>query len=310
MRDTCPSATVETHLSFSIGISLLSLAHMFGGLQVHLEAEDLSAQVSTPLGHEIYDVLCVYSVMIGLAKGTKPSHSLATAGSNDIEDIFGVARSMWNMLARLATLLADVRKMNPVAKLIGIDGTEQECRQLLEESAMVQAKIERSSRSRRIQLGSKVSNMSDHFLLHGLMLHQTIHHTILILAHIEVLQTPRSDPRVQASCSAILETLLQIDRRERRVGVALPLTVRHIAIRFYLHRANTPSQISSCYTNDPLQRMQLIELTQIIRAIRELDAPNPTISDLAFSLAAGAPDSERAMPWREAMQVAHLSMLL
>ena len=210
-----------------MGVSLLSLAHMFGGLQVCLEAEDLSAEVTTSLGHEIYDVLCVYSVMMGLARGAVPWHCLPSAGTSNIEDIFGVARPMWNMLAKLASLLAQVRNTNPVAKLIGIDTTEQDCQALLLECAAAYERVEASPRSRRTRLGSRVStyppgsySLSDYA--------QALYHTIRILAHIEILQTPRCDPVVQSSCSSILETLLQIDRRERRVGVALPLTVGHL----------------------------------------------------------------------------------
>ena len=56
--------------------------------------------------------------------------------------------------------------------------------------------------------------------------------------------------------------------------------------------------------------MQLTELMQIIRAVHEMDAPGPTIAELASSLAANSPDSSKTMPWREAMQIAHLSLLL
>ena len=193
-------------------------------MQVHLEAEDLSAEVSTPLGHEIYDVLCVYSIMMGMARGSSPSHNLPSAGSPNIEDIFGIARPMWNVLARLANLLAQVRNANPVVQLIGVDTTAQDTQQLLADSAVVLTKIDRSQRSRRIKLGSKVSPCSQQHVP-NLTPPQALYHTIVILANVEILHSPRSEPVVQESCASILETLLQINRRERRVGVALPLTV-------------------------------------------------------------------------------------
>lgn len=148
-------------------MTLLNLAHVFGGLQLTVQPDDLSAILSTALGHEIYDILCVYSILVALAQGVSARHSVPAAGSRELEATFGVARPMWHLWSRLTGLLARTRQPNSIARIIEFSTLEQESAQLLQDSADSLLKIE-NSRSTRIILGSQVSFLADASYVFGL----------------------------------------------------------------------------------------------------------------------------------------------
>lgn len=52
-----------------------------------------------------------------------------------------------------------------------------------------------------------------------------MYHTLAILLHIEVLGKTASTLEVQQHCELVLQKSLQVDRKERAVGLTLPLTV-------------------------------------------------------------------------------------
>lgn len=52
-----------------------------------------------------------------------------------------------------------------------------------------------------------------------------MYHTLAILLQIEVLGKPAGNPELQQHCELVLQTCLQVDRKERSVGLTLPLTV-------------------------------------------------------------------------------------
>lgn len=136
-------------------MTLLNLAHTFGGLQFSVQPDDLSAILSTALGHEIYDILCVYSTLVALAQGRSTMHAVPAAGSRELEATFGVARPIWHLYSRLTALLARTRQPNSIARIIDFSNLEQESAQLLQHSADVLVTVE-NTRSSRVLLGSKV----------------------------------------------------------------------------------------------------------------------------------------------------------
>lgn len=148
--------STDVQLYNRTGISLLNLAHSFGGLQVILQPSDLSGVLNSRFGYEAYDVLCVHCTLLALAKGFNTTHTVSSAGAPEIEQTFGIGRSMWWLYGRLTAILA-------YARLEGNGGTqmlpaiEPYARVLMVESTQSLSIIE-STRPERIAQGSKVGS--------------------------------------------------------------------------------------------------------------------------------------------------------
>lgn len=215
-----------------MGIHLLSVAHSFGGLEITLHPDDLAAVLTSPLGHDILDILCLFSTIDALIEVTSTRHPVPAAGSREIEATFGVARPMWHLYSRLTALIARKCGIHTMAMIIELPTFEQECTQMMQDSISILTKIE-GARSTRICLGTKVETL--HYCLGSrhkteAPRSQAFHHALAILLHVEVLGNSAYDFTAQQHCELVLQTCMGIEHKERNVGLTLPLTVRTVKL--------------------------------------------------------------------------------
>ncbi|BGP34349.1 hypothetical protein JCM10296v2_006164 [Rhodotorula toruloides] len=275
-----------------IARALLALGSLLNGLPLDVPQDALVADITTPLCHQIYDILCVYRTLLALVDGTKRiTTPVPLAGDLYLESTFGVARSMWVLVGKTIDLLVQRRTLGALpASMLGTL-LHDEAAALLREGAETVQEV-KASRARRIQQGTEMYNLM-----------------LSTLVHCEVLGVPLTDNRITDCRTHMLRIVNCTPTAEQLVGYNLPLT------------------IATCYCPSPTARLELQVLRQSIGIRRyniapsALLVPDVTLAMMEERKAASTPviegevgvverEEETRMPWREACKSLGIDLLV
>lgn len=139
-----------------IARALLLLGNIIISQPIAVPAEHLVADVTTPLGYQIYDILCAYRTWIALVDGTQRiSTPVPLAGDRYLESTFGVARSMWDLLGRTIDLLVQRRTLDALPVEMTRPLLEPDVNAIFEKGRTILENVSHS-RSKRIHQGTEV----------------------------------------------------------------------------------------------------------------------------------------------------------
>ncbi|BGP72765.1 hypothetical protein NBRC10513v2_006161 [Rhodotorula toruloides] len=274
-----------------IARALLALGSLLNGLPLDVPQEALVADITTPLGHQIYDILCVYRTLLALIDGTKRiTTPVPLAGDLYLESTFGVARSLWVLVGKTIDLLVQRRTLDALpASMVGTL-LHDEAAALLREGAEIVEEV-KASRARRIQQGTEM-----------------YHLMLSILVYCEVLGVPMTDERITDCRTRMLRIVSCTPTAEQLVGYNLPLT------------------IATCYCPSPTSRLELQVLRQSIGIRRCNIAPSALlVPDVTLAMVEERKgvaarvvgeveveerEEETRMPWREACKSLGIDLLV
>lgn len=139
-----------------IARALLLLGNIIISQPIAVPADHLVADLTSPLGYQIYDILCAYRTWIAFVDGTQRiSTPVPLAGDRYLESTFGIARSMWDLLGRTIDLLVQRRTLDALPIEMTRPLLEPDVTAILEKGQSILETV-RHSRSKRIQQGTEV----------------------------------------------------------------------------------------------------------------------------------------------------------
>ena len=162
MRRANVQAGALTHADperrIAYGLSNLAAAWIPGPHRPELmETDNLHVTLSSPLGHQVYDVQCVYITAAAIVAGVEASAAIPIAGDDDVETTFGITRRMWTVFGRLASLLAQARALASFLETyFPVNPLQDACERLLHDSLAAVDNAAASGKNVRIQQGTKV----------------------------------------------------------------------------------------------------------------------------------------------------------
>lgn len=141
-----------------IGHALLILGSFFekDAPSWQVAPKQLEVDLSSPLGHHVYDVMCVYHAQDCLATGSEPDVTIPRAGSRDVETTFGISRSMWVLTSKVATLLSQARILQELTGDADAGALAASAAQLLRQLEDAVHTVWNSNRESRVRLGTQV----------------------------------------------------------------------------------------------------------------------------------------------------------
>lgn len=227
----------QGHLRIAYGLTNLAAAWMAGPHRPELmDTDNLHVSLSSPLGHQVYDVQCVYITNAAIVAGVEASAAVPLAGDDDIETTFGVTRRMWTIFGRLASLLAQARALTGIFEtFFPVNPLQNACERLLGDSLAAVTNAVASGKNGRIRQGTRVRRLacsrrlamlaSIEILTVAHVCLQLYHHMLSVLVLSEALHVPSDDALVMNHCSAILRLITEIPEDQRAVGCDFPVTV-------------------------------------------------------------------------------------
>ncbi|GAA5997562.1 uncharacterized protein JCM10292_000934 [Rhodotorula paludigena] len=135
---------------------LLVLGNIVAGEPVEVSPSDLVANVTTPVGHDLYDVGCVWRTLtLCLREDKGVCTPVPLAGDRDLELTYGLSRRIWHILSRVNDLCSHARMLwsalgDTAAGLLAI-----EAQQLLQEAEEV-TRLAEADETPRIRKGTEV----------------------------------------------------------------------------------------------------------------------------------------------------------
>ncbi|GJN94181.1 hypothetical protein Rhopal_007255-T1 [Rhodotorula paludigena] len=259
---------------------LLVLGNIVAGEPVEVSPSDLVANVTTPVGHDLYDVGCVWRTLtLCLREDKGVCTPVPLAGDRDLELTYGLSRRMWHILSRVNDLCSHARMLwsalgDTAAGLLAI-----EAHQLLQEAEEV-TRLAEADETPRIRKGTEM-----------------MFHCIRLLLSCEVLGEVFDSSENAYSRMRMARLFAETPQMERVLGYGLPLTV------------------AAVYCPSASERANLVALLRDIslgRSPAGVELKAVQVPDLAWALAAGAGSltQNRVLPWREACRLLSVSILL
>lgn len=178
-----------------IGTALYDLAVIFAGGELDLRPEDFEAEVVSPIGYSLYDVLCVYDTMKAIEELREVRAPVPLTGSADLEHTFGMHRKMFQILATTAKML---HQSNSISQLLATESPElmrDECQALMHKSHTIAYGSGIQTKDYRIALGTQMA-----------------HHAVCILLKKEVLNNASVQDHVDSLLAlwSLLPQLFQV----------------------------------------------------------------------------------------------------
>lgn len=144
-----------------VGLTLLNLAALSENAPIsELVAADFQAELSSLLGHQIYDVMCIYAIQLALMNGTRPVVNLPLAGDVNIETTFGISREMWSATNTTVILLSHARTLYALPGSISENVLYHDACSTIEESEAALQSALCLNTALRIQQGTRVGEIS------------------------------------------------------------------------------------------------------------------------------------------------------